>query len=331
MDLNQFSYLSAEELDSFLHPRAGEKKVGEEMSYGSDFNNPEVQFVVLGIAESVGVKGNFGIAGTHTAWEAFIKAFVNLQNTNSLQAQSIHVLGNFDFRKLHEGSKTLAEFRATTEAIDTAVYPLIEKIIVQGKIPIIIGGSHANAYPIIKGCSLALKKGISAINLDAHADFRALEGRHSGNPFSYSYQEEYLKQYAVIGLHENYNSQNMLNEMDKLGIKYTTWEDIYLRKKIDFSTVIDTYKTELSAYPCGIELDLDAISQTLSSAMGPSGFTVTEARQYAYCMAQHPHTAYLHLCEASSILENGLKNTTTGKLLSYLTTDFIKGYLETNH
>lgn len=58
--------------------------------------------------------------------------------------------------------------------------------------PIAIGGGHNNAYPMLKGYSLAKKEKINAINCDPHADFRALEGRHSGNGFSYAVNDGYL-------------------------------------------------------------------------------------------------------------------------------------------
>jgi formiminoglutamase len=52
---------------------------------------------------------------------------------------------------------------------------------------------HNNAYGCIKGAAKGLYKAgiiplvqINAINLDAHADFRPLEGRHSGNAFRYA-------------------------------------------------------------------------------------------------------------------------------------------------
>jgi formiminoglutamase len=328
MDLTQFLYTEASSITDLLNKREGESKLGERVRYGEDYASDTTQFVVLGIAESIGVKGNLGIAGAHTAWQVFLKSFLNIQNTKALKAESIHLLGHFNFQVLYDSCNTTEDYRKATEFVDDAVYPIIKEIVSHGKIPIIIGGSHANAYPIIKGCSLAHKTGIAAINLDAHADFRQLEGRHSGNPFSYSHHEGLLEAYGVIGLHENYNSQAMLDEMDSKQIHYTTWEDIYLRKKVRFAQVIESYVAQFAGYPCGIELDLDAISQVLSSAMSSGGFSVTEARQYAYKAAKHPKAAYLHLCEASAKLENGLESQTTGKLLSYLATDFIKSYQE---
>jgi formiminoglutamase len=50
------------------------------------------------------------------------------------------------------------------------------------------------------------KENVNAINFDAHSD-RILEGRHSGNGFSYAYEEGFLKKYFIFGLHENYTSK----------------------------------------------------------------------------------------------------------------------------
>jgi formiminoglutamase len=62
--------------------------------------------------------------------------------------------------------------------------------------------------------------------------------------------------------------------------------------------------------------------------MTPSGFTTTEARYYAYKSGHNLHPAYFHICEAATELESGLKDNSTGKLLSYLVSDFVKGVLE---
>ena len=79
---------------------------------------------------------------------------------------------------------------------------------------------------------------------------------------------------------------------------------------------------------CGIELDMDSIEGVLSSAMTPSGFSTTEARYYAYQCGHHLQASYLHLCESATELETGMKDHSTGKLLSYLVSDFMKGVME---
>jgi len=329
MDINHFHFFEEQALISYLKPREGETKIGEKITYGKDFKNSTAKFILIGIEESIGVKGNLGVSGTHTAWGAFLKAFLNIQHTLKLKGESIHLLGNFNFQQLANNAKSVEDFRKLVPVIDDAVSSIVQEISAAGKIPIIIGGSHANAFPIIKGTSQAKNTAINVINLDAHADFRALEGRHSGNPFSTAKTEGFMADYSILGLHENYNSQSMLNEMAKhKGNRYYFWEDIFLREKISFKNALADFIQLNQNKSCGIELDTDSIEGVLSSAVSPSGFSSTEARFYAYQTAHHLNTAYFHICEAASELETGLKDGSTGKLLSYLVSDFVKGATE---
>jgi formiminoglutamase len=329
MDLKYFQYGNKYSLANLYKPRKGETKIGEKFSYGADYKQSTARFVILGIEESIGVKGNLGFSGTHTAWNAFLKAFLAIQHTDKLEGQNIHLLGNFNFQPVAETAKSVEEYRELVAIVDEAVFPMIQEIVKAGKIPIVIGGSHANAYPLIKGMSLAKNSPINVINLDAHADFRALEGRHSGNPFSTAKAEGLMADYSILGLHENYNSQNMLDEMAKhKGIHYYFWEDIFLRKKINFEEALADLIQLNQHKNCGIELDMDSIAGVLSSAMTPSGFSTTEARYYTYQCGHQMQASYLHICEAATELENGLKDNSTGKLLSYLVSDFMKGVME---
>lgn len=92
---------------------------------------------------------------------------------------------NLDFNNTAE-RKRMSEL---VSKIDKEVVHIIRTIINCGKIPIIIGGGHNNSYGNIKGTALANGKPINAVNFDAHSDFRILEGRHSGNGFSYAHSE----------------------------------------------------------------------------------------------------------------------------------------------
>ena len=81
---------------------------------------------------------------------------------------------------------------------------------------LIIGGGHNNAYGNIKGLALAKGIPVNAINFDAHTDFRAEEGRHSGNGFSYAYAEGFLKNYFIFSLQRNYTSDILFKTLKKL-------------------------------------------------------------------------------------------------------------------
>lgn len=314
-------YWQSDTIQPLIRYRAGETKLGERIA--TDWQNQTVQYVLLGIEEDIGVRVNQGIGGTHTAWQSFLSAFVNIQSTDLLRGDEIGIFGHFNFDDLKNDVRP-----ETVEVIDNEVAAAVQQIVAFGKIPIVIGGGHNNAYPILKGCALAKKQSINAINLDAHADFRLKEGRHSGNGFRYAYEEGYLKKYSIIGLHQNYNAQSMVNALrNNPDVWFCFWEDIFLEEKLSFKEAITTAISFTNHSPTGIELDMDSIENVLSSAMSPCGVSATQARQYVYAAAQHPNVAYLHLCEAATQLANGAQNSSTGKLLSYLVSDFIKGKL----
>jgi formiminoglutamase len=224
--------------------------------------------------------------------------------------------------------KHIKKARKLVEEIDTEVSNLVYQIVKAGKIPIIIGGGHNNAYGNIKGTSLALNKPINAINFDAHTDFRPEEGRHSGNGFRYAYSEEFLNKYFVFGLHENYTSDSILRTMNKLKkkVSYTTFESIKIRKETTFEEELQKGIEFVSNKPYGIEVDCDAIENIPSSAMTPSGFSGNEAREFVSFLGKHPNAKYLHICEAAPSLGTEQEVTQAGKLISYLITDFMRSH-----
>lgn len=309
--------------------REGEKKIGESILAGSDFfendlKNCPAQFVVVGIPEDVGPRANYGKGGSDSAWEAFLPKFINIQETILLKGDTILLLGAFDFSRLpNYSSLKLDDLRKVVEEMDKAVSSLIEVIVKAGKTPIVIGGGHNNSYGLLKGSSKALGKAINCVNLDPHADYRKLEGRHSGNGFSYARADGYLNKYSIIGLHENYNSQEMIDRMENDLVDYSTYEAIFLREEIDFEDAIDISLTHVGAEPFGVELDCDAIENIPSSAQTPSGISTLQARKYIHHASRFINSIYLHLPEAAPSMKKGSSDQ-VGKLLSYLVSDFIR-------
>ena len=324
--MDYFKKYQPDDLGNLIKTRQNEVKLGEKVHIG----NMKGQYVIIGIPESIGVKANFGVGGTETLWAAFLSSFLNIQSTEKLSGEDVSILGYFDFSDVQRIAKSVDPRNGFgnplyVEDIDNAVEKIIIKIAEKGKIPIVIGGGHNNAYPILKGTSKVKKQAINAINLDAHSDFRHKEGRHSGNGFRYAFTEGYLKKYAMIGLHENYNAQNIVQEMaENADIDYTLYEDIFVREKINFVQAILKAIDFTKNTPTGIELDLDCIENTLSSAMSPCGISTLQARQYLYQTAKNCAVAYLHITEGATQLDNGLSNPLTGKLVSYLVSDFLK-------
>jgi formiminoglutamase len=212
------------------------------------------------------------------------------------------------------------------DRIDKDVSHIIFNIVKLGKIPIIIGGGHNNSYGNIKGTALAKGKPVNAINFDAHSDFRILEGRHSGNGFSYAYEEGFLKKYFVFGLHENHTSKSVLDLIKKTEdrVRYNTYDSLKIRKEKEFNREMSNAMAFVETDFFGIEIDLDAIPNIASSAMTLSGFSVEELRQFISFFGKNKNATYIHICEGAPDLDEEKNNHLVGKLIGYLVTDFIK-------
>ncbi len=326
--------ISEEVLRSLVHYREGEDKLGATITCfpqdtSADFisRSHQARFVLLGIAEDIGVRANGGIGGTQTAWLSFLKSFLNIQENRFLSGKDFLIRGVAEpVKELAYDRMSLNELRALTAEIDEVVYPLVQEVVAAGKIPIVIGGGHNNAYPIIKGSSLALDRPLNVINLDAHSDFRIAEGRHSGNGFRYAYNGGFMNRYALLGLHEAYNSRNIVSELESNpAFRLLFWEDIFMRRQLDWEEAISRLLPFVNEGPLGVELDVDAIEDTLSSAATPVGIDSRMAMRYLYRCAQSMPVVYLHLPEAIVQRADGLKNEFAGKLLSYLVQAFVKG------
>lgn len=314
-----------------VSPRSGETKLGERVQiypYSeiplsiSGLERSTAKFVLLGIPEDIGVRANLGIGGAQSAWPVALKTLLNIQSNHFLSGEEILVLGHVQLSEPNDQS--LESLRAKTAAIDTLVYPIIEKIIATNKIPVVIGGGHNNAFPIIWGTSLALKQAIDVVNIDAHADLRnTAEGRHSGNGFSNALEKGYLSGYRVFGLHENY-ANPALNDLSGNNIKCSYFEDL-LQSEQSISEQWQTFIKGLTEHS-GIEIDLDSIENVLSSASGPSGFALNDIRKIL--LTNTKKWRYLHICEGAVQLANGREDLSTGKTIAYLVSDFIKNYLK---
>ena len=298
-------------LESLTLLRKGETKFGEKVGTVSsldDIKKHKAKYVILGIPEDVGVIANYGKKGTSEAWQACLKALLNLQANTLSRPENITILGELDFRNEMRTAHMLdpdgENFGETigklVEKIDLEVSQLIRAIVAAGKIPLVIGGGQNNALGILKGSSDALGKPINVMNLDAHSDFKPLEHRHSGNPFSYAMEKGYINKYGIFGIHKSYTSQEVYNRMEqfKNRIGFYFFEDVVLRENPPFKQAVKVAKQFIRDRNFGIEIDVDAIELFPSSKMTPSGFTMTQVRQFARFFSKNPVPSYIHISEA---------------------------------
>ena len=327
-------FYQREHLKKHTHWRWGEEKLGEVTQIVESWDALETataKYVILGIPEDVGVRANYGKPGAAKAWVAFLEAFCNIQNNKFTNAAQILILGEIDVNEEMQDAKQLeiddpfypTKIGSLVKQIDDKVSEVIQKIVSLNKIPIVIGGGHNNAYGNLKGVSTAINQPVNCVNLDAHSDFRAMEHRHSGNGFSYAFEDGFLKNYYMIGLHKNYTSQKVFDKLEeqKKHLRFSLFEDYLFTNKSNLTETFKEAQKHCTDTSFGLELDLDVIEQMGSSAMSPSGVSVSEARQYLHYFGKHKNCAYIHVCEGNPLRE--LFPAQVGKTISYLISDLL--------
>lgn len=323
--MDSLQVFDKEKLSAYLKIRKGEQRLGEHIRLYSEVDKTS-KFCIIGVPECIGPLGNGGKAGAQFGFEAFLKYFLNMQSNRFLSGKELVLAGQVVVDDLMESALGLSpsdeyyrqQLHVMCERLDERVQSVVEQVKAKGLVPIVIGGGHNNAYPIIS--ALGRDEPINVLNFDAHADFRALEGRHSGNGFSYAYEKGYLDKYAVYGLHQSYNSENMLKHMEATPrVSYSFFEDEYAGGQL-LQSLLDFVGEKNRRI--GLEVDMDAISMMPSSALSPSGFSLDQMRLHLKKVVSALSPCYLHLTEAAPITSE--EELVVGKALSYLVSDFVK-------
>ncbi len=330
------------DLEQFTSTRPRETKAGEKLQtlpsnnindfgklLGQAVEN-RAHYAVVMVPEDIGARANFGRSGAHEAPRAFLRYFCNLQQNKFLDFQKILIVGEIELEDLMERSKNASneELRDLCKEVDGRVEPVLEEIFRHGLEPIVIGGGNNNSLPILKALrsSTATTRGVACVNCDPHADFRPLEGRHSGNPFSYAFDEGVLTAYCIVGLHEGYNSDMMIQSLDKARFPYFTYEDFAVRGNTTFEQQVQQAREFLRAAQCpaGCELDLDSIAGFPVSAKTPAGITVEQALRYIHLISATNVIRYLHLSEGAPQWSNDDGEREVGKVISLCVSTYVK-------
>jgi formiminoglutamase len=313
---NNFSFelFYQAQASSFYAKRTGETRVGEIVPENSVANS---KFILLGIEESAGPIANYGFSGSENTWSAFLANFLNTQIHKNFNGKEIAVLGTI---KNVNPPVSINEAKIQVEELDAFVLEILNQELSQEQIPIVIGGGHNNSLPLMRWS--AQTNDVNCINIDPHADCRNTETRHSGNSFSTALEEKTIKSYSVLGLHEAYNNQFILDFLEKHACFHTFYED-YLLGKSTLLTDFQTRVNELNPIEkIAMEIDMDAIAFMPSSALSPSGFSVDQIR--AVCLTLRTFqskVAYIHFPEAAP--KTPIEQKVVGKALSYFVRDFV--------
>ena len=330
---------TSKHLSAFYRKRSGETRIGETVhkadgDWKTILKECPAKYVLLGIPEDIGVRANFGRPGAATAFKPVLESLLTTQDNVFFNGEALLIAGEITCSDLQNKAESLdprneqdlEQLKALVNQLDERVTEIICDIVMAGKLPIVIGGGHNNAYGNIMGTSKALNMPINVMNCDPHLDFRIGEGRHSGNGFTYAFQAGGLHQYAVVCMHESYNNRYAIDTFKKepQRLFFNSYESVFVRNELSFEESVLQSISYLGHTPCGIELDMDAITNVPSSARTSSGISPVQARQYVHLAGSKLNAAYLHIAEAAPVLAHRKADNKTGKLIAYLITDFIK-------
>lgn len=312
-----FRSIGSGELGSLTTKRAGETKLGEVLA--PDWQGEACRYVLLGIREDIGPRANNGLGGARNAFDAFLPNFLNMQANRFFPADALHILGTIDHQD-PDAPMDQPAMRAQVAELDELVQQVVQPVLAAGKLPIVIGGGHNNAYPLIKAAAAVQKRPVDVVNLDPHADCRPLEGRHSGNSFSYGIREGHIRNYAVFALHRARNSEAIFRFMDEHHVHHTFYAE-YMMDPGLFHRDLEAYLAQENTPLC-VELDMDVIRHMPSSAFSPSGLVLEDARCYLRKIMGSPREVlYVHLPEAAPNTPS--QGRIVGKALAFLVHDVV--------
>src|SRR5690554_2395967 len=336
------------EVANFLQKRSGETRIGETIRVLSSLSEGDLQaahqvdaeqasavrpIALLGVPESLGPRANLGRGGAELGWQAFLQQFLNLQDSGRLPLAHLLMAGSvacsdLQMRSEHldpQNPEELQQLRELCAELDARVASVVSALFAADIEVILIGGGRNNALPLLQSLATTQEQAVAAVSLDPHSDFRPLEGRHSGNGFSYAHEQGALAHYHVVGLHEAKNSKTTLDQLQQAGFNYIRAQQVQQlsMRKVMPSVVRDVVEW---GTPFGIELDVDVIMQAPASALNFTGIGFDDACTFVRELAALPQVRYLHLAEAApSCHPSGLDAGTraAGQILSELVLTYL--------
>lgn len=330
-------------------PRVGEQRLGEVLaqlpsiadlaSYQTALEQAwrdGQRIVVVGVPESIGPRANLGRGGAEDGWQAALKGLLNLQANALVASELLLIAGAVVTDDLQQQSldldptdnQQLEQLRDLCGQLDERVSAVLQPAFAQGFAVILIGGGHNNAYPLLSSLAEVTEIPVGAINLDPHADFRACEGRHSGNGFSYAYQHGALAHYHVVGLHPAKNNARSLQRLQQAEFTWVTLQQLWDQPWAEQLQAIDQRSTGWQC-PFGIEIDIDALYAAPASAINFIGLSIQHAATLVSRLAANPQARYLHLAEAAPSLHPQGRSSgdiATAQILSELVLAYLQGY-----
>ncbi|MCL2141787.1 MAG: agmatinase [Methanimicrococcus sp.] len=207
------------------------------------------------------------------------------------------------------------------------IYEDVQRIVADGKFPIMMGGEHSLSYAPIKACYDACddKDDFAVLVLDAHfdlrEDFRGLKNNHAC--VSHHILENITKKYVSIGIRSG--AKEEWDYARKAGVKYYTADDVY---ETGISKVIQEALKYLDSKHIYLSLDMDAIDPAYCAGLGtpePFGMTDRDVREVLRQTA--PYTIGFDVVEIAPEYDNSISAVLAAKLMR----EFIFAHYASKH
>jgi formiminoglutamase len=212
-----------------------------------DLNNEKISltknckgFVFLAFSTDEGVRRNQGRVGASQGHQSIAQVMANLPM-------------HFDNLELFHGGVILCEDENLEKAqAELAFY--VEKILVAGCTPIVLGGGHDVTYGHYSGLHNFINKSkkIGIINIDAHFDLRPIDpaiGATSGTSIwqiaTEAKKHNHHFNCLALGVQKYGNTKLLFNEAENFGVKYIFGDDFNYDEKQNISKKIADFINEV--------------------------------------------------------------------------------------
>ena len=114
--MKQLKTYSNADVSQLFTIRANETKWGQNITFANSENweeqihSEKFDYVILGIAEDIGIRANYGRAGARYTFEKILSSLLSIQSNRYIDTNKILVLGQLEFDELYENIEEKKKF-----------------------------------------------------------------------------------------------------------------------------------------------------------------------------------------------------------------------------
>ncbi len=284
----------------------------------------EMNVDIIGVPVDLGAdRRGVDMGPSAIRYSGLMKAIENLNiNYRDLGNINVPVPESTNEGQYSKGKRIKPKYVKEICAMNHAIYEAVSASLIEGNMPIVLGGDHSIATGTLLGAQ-SVRKNIGVVWLDAHGDYNTEHTTLSGNIHGMS-----LAAAAGIGMHEiaSYKADdvNYINPekiaivgarcldpdearlLKKTGVNVFTMEDIdmYGMRAI-MEKAIEIVEKDTEGFH--LSFDLDVVTPSDAPGVGTpiqGGLTYREAHLAVEMLSKRPKLLSMELVELNPILDN---------------------------